>query len=242
VSDALVPAAITARQVPVVSELIRPTLRSTAWGQLITGGALTVLLVLAVCGRADLWIGEVVDRLRIAMVLLAVGAAGTFDDPTRPHLDSTPVRRAIRQSLRLVVAASVTSGSWAIALVLAEHHPMLGHHRPRGLPLAAVSVEAAGLVALTLAVAAVVGRPRGTPAVLAGAGTALTAPPVVAMWTPLRHAMFPSFQGETDPAWLAAHQRWLAVAVVAAVVVGWALRDPARRPAARRPRDTGAHR
>jgi hypothetical protein len=227
VSGALPAAGSDARR--VLTELVRPTVRSTAWAQLTAGGALTVLLVLATCGSADVWAYEVVDRIRIAMVLLAVGVAGTLDDPTRPHLDNAPVRLVVRQILRLVVALTVTAGWWALTLLSAEHHPLLGHHRPRGLPLAGLSIEGVGLVAVTLAVAAAVTRSHGTSGALAAAGTALGVPAVLMLWTPLRHALYPRYELGTDPAWWAAHQRWLAVAVAACVAVMWALRDPATR-------------
>lgn len=213
--------------------LLHPTLRSMLWGQLLAGAALGLALVLT-ARSPDLSLPGLVERLRLAAVLLAIGVAGTLDDPTRPQLDSTPVSLARRQALRIGVAGTVAAGAWGLTLLAAAATPAARRSGASvGLPVTAVTVVAVALVAVTLAVAAAVTRRRGGSGVLPAAGTAVVLPAALALWTPVRGAMWPSYV--TDPSdlgartvWLAAHQRWATVAVLAVAATAWSLRDPWR--------------
>jgi hypothetical protein len=217
--------------------LVRPTVRTLPWGPLSAAGLLAAGLA-ATAGLGEPSLDAAVERVRFAAVVLAVGMAGTLDDPTRPHLDATPVGLAVRQALRITVALAVTAGWWGLALAAAW--PV-----GAGFPVAASSVLLGALVLVGLAVAAVAVRTSGgsgavpaAMAVLTLAALAVVVPRLVTggstdlVMFP-RHPVEPS--AALDAAWRAAHQRWGAVALVAGLVLIWALSGPdARRVPGRR--------
>lgn len=214
---------------------VRPTLRSTPWGQLATGGALALTLVLLTTGNEQMSTSEVVDRLRLAAVLLAIGVAGALDDATRPDLDGVPVPLAHRQGLRIGVAVAATAGWHLLVVLAAAHHPAMlatGPH-DRHVPVVASTTVVVALVAVTLAVAAATTRGRGGSGLLPAAGTAVALPGVLTLWEPVRRATWPPYPDATGDtlaaeAWRAAHLRWAAVALLAVIALAWSLRDPYR--------------
>jgi hypothetical protein len=212
--------------------LVGPTVRTLPWGALSVGGLLAVgLAATAALGEPSMDVA--VERVRFAAVVLAVGLAGTLDDPTRPHLDTAPVRLAVRQALRITVALAVTAGWWGLALV-ASTRPV-----GAGFPVAASTVLLAALVLVGLAVSAMVVRTRGgtgaVPAamgVLTLAASAVVVPRLVTGGS-IDLVMFPRHPVEPSvalgAAWQAAHQRWGAIALVAGLLLLWALPGPDAR-------------
>lgn len=224
----------SARRAPrrgAVSRALAPaTCRSTAWRPLHLAGVVAVALAATVHRVPEPAFAELVGALRFAAVASAVGTAGALDDPTRPHLDGTPVSLAARQSLRLVVAAAATLCWWAAALVTVAAHPAAraAAREGRALPIVALTVELLALLLLAWAVAAVVVRRRGGSGAVAGAG-AVVATPVLLLLTPQRWGLLAGDPGAAGAVWVAAHLRWLGGALLAATVLAFALRDPARR-------------
>ncbi len=212
--------------------LTRATLRCMPWGQMFAGGALGLVLVVLSPGGGDLSMSMLVDRIRLASLLLALGVSGALDDATRPYLDGVPVPLHLRHGLRICVAGAVTAAWWVLILVTAGFRS--GAEASAGdagtaLPLVAVTVVAVALVTATLAVAAAASRRRPGAGLVAGASTTLVGTTILALWAPLRAAMWPGYPlatGTADVAWVAAQQRWALVAVVAVIGLRWSIRDP----------------
>jgi len=107
-----------------------------------------------------------------------------------------------------------------------------GSSAHRSFPVAALTLEAAALLAVTLAAAAVATRRLGHGKGGTAAGPALLAfvmgMTAIGKYWPL----FP--QSPADPGWAPAHARWAAILAAAAIVLVAASLDPARRPMALR--------
>lgn len=216
-----------------LGDLVWSTVRVLPWGQLLGVGLLAVLLGAFVTADAYLPVGLAVDRVRLLMPLFAVAVAAVLDDPTRPHLDTVPVRLAVRQGLRLFLSLPIVA-VWWLALVVTARSRLTGSPADGAdLPVAALTVVLWALVALALATAALVTRWRGGHGGLPAAGVALVVPTVLAGFEPMRERWFPPhpstvFDRSLDELWWAAHQRWAVVAVAASAVLLWSLRDPVR--------------
>lgn len=225
------PARRAPRRVAVSRELLPATCRATAWRPLHLAGLVAVALAATVHRVPDPAFAELIGPLRFAAVASAVGAAGALDDPTRPHLDGTPVSLAARQSLRLLVVAAATLCWWVAALATVAAHPAARAAALEGsaLPIVALTIELVTLLLIAWAVAAVVVRRRGGSGAVAGAGAAV-ATPVLLLFAPERWGLLAGDPGAAGAdVWIAAHLRWLGVALLAATVLASALRDPAGR-------------
>ena len=224
---------VGSRQMPVVRELLGPTWRSSPRRQLHAAGVVALVVAGSTHRLPDPALAELLAPLRMAAVALAVGMAGTLDDPTRPHLDGAPTPLAVRQSLRAVLAGAARLIWWlAAAAVVAVHHPArAAASAGDSLPLFALTLEFAGLAAVGLAVAALTVRRRGGSGLVLGGGAVLVSAGGLLL-LPDGWRLFvglPSGAEAEYRAWIAAHWRWSALALTATTVAFWAFRDPARR-------------
>jgi hypothetical protein len=170
----------------------------------------------AVTGPQDLLIW-----LRATAVFGALSLAFLLDDPTEPTTEAVAVPLLYRRALRLALALPPVAVWWALALGFSARR------LPRvPIPVAAVTLEAAALTALALALAAGCARwvPEGTGGVAAAPALLMSA--VLAAVLPPPSEMFPLVDG---PAWTAAHVRWAIVGVAAVVVFIVASRGPGRQ-------------
>lgn len=157
--------------------------------------------------------------LRCVALLLAVASASALDDPTRPLLAAVPTPQWWRAALRMVVVVVPASLVWAAALL------WVAARTGGRVPGAALTLEAAGLMALVLAVAGGLARWRGTDDPGLVAGPVVLGLGVLLPRLPGRLAM----AGLPGPGWDAAHVRWSVLLVAAAVVLALSVRDPAQR-------------
>lgn len=189
-----------------------PTRRAMEWTPAVFAAVLALAVVahrtiLAVQRDHDLPL----PWMRLAMVVLAAGAAFTFDDPAECTLASAPVPRWQRRTIRLGLATAAWLSAWAVVLAVASA-------APGALAVAPLTLEALGWLSVALAVAAVSDSTATVPAMLVSY--------VGAHRLPHRLALITEHQG---PAWDAARDRWLALIAVAVVVVAASNCDPARR-------------
>jgi hypothetical protein len=210
------------RQLRLVPALLVPTFRAVGWAAPLAGFALSLgLLALAVRPGLELPAGRLVLWLRLAMTTGALGCAFLLDDPSEPTTEgvagSLLLRRALRVALLLPAAAV-----WWVAVVWRVRAVLPG----LPLPVAAFTLEAAALLAVTVALAAAGSRlapeRRGgvvaAPALLALASAGFLLPAQVTLYAEPGSA-----------AWDGAHRRWALLLGLALAAFAAASRDPAHR-------------
>lgn len=220
----------------VARQLVHPVARSINWLPLAGSSIAAAVLVhlqtrdgcLSAGGEQCVFPEARIQALRMAAVLIALGAAFVLDDRSEETTLHLPVGRLLRRSLRVGLAVPLVALAWAVSIALAR-----GSELPGGsLPLAALSLELAAVLALSLAAsAAAVGLvPEGLGGV--GAGPLLLGSLALTFFLPRSITMWAD--GPENPTWIPSHHRWwivLACAVAAFVVAG---RDPWRTLARRR--------
>jgi fluoroquinolone transport system permease protein len=218
----LTPARRLRRQLRLVPALLVPTARAVGWAAPLAGFALSLgLLALAVRPGLELPAGRLVLWLRIAMTAGALGCAFLLDDPSEPTTEGVAGSLLLRRTLRVVLLLPATAAWWAAALWRVQDvYPGLP------LPVAAHTLEAAALLAVTMALAAAGSRlapeRRGgvvaAPALLALTSAAFLLPAQVALYAEPGSAT-----------WDGAHRRWALLLGLALATFAAASRDPAHR-------------
>ena len=227
--------------------LAGPTARSMQWRPLLgAAGAAAALVFLTtrtrtVFGAPVPDVGERVLWLRMAAILLAMGAAFLLDDPSEDTTRHVPTTMLSRRLLRVAIAVPVLTATWA-ALLWAALHASIAK---QPFPIAAVTLEAAGLVALGLAAA--VGLRAFVPERLGGVAAAPALLVVVGVAYALQYLPGHLLLFPLDPAdgvaWRHAHDLWRLVGVGALLVLVVLSLDPGRRGVRRlRPAPAGRHR
>jgi hypothetical protein len=218
----LMPARRLRRQLRLVPALLVPTARAVGWLPALAGFAVSLgLLALAVRPGLPLAPADLPRWVRYAMIVAALGYAFLLDDPSEPTTEGVAGSLLLRRTLRVVLLLPATAAWWvAVVWRVRAVHPQLP------LPIAALTLEAAALLTVTLALAAAGSRlapeHRGgvvaAPALLALATAALLLPARLTLYAPPDSAE-----------WEPAHQRWTALLGLALVAFLVASRDPAHR-------------
>jgi hypothetical protein len=218
----LTPARRLRRQLRLVPALLVPTARTVGWAAPLAGFALSLgLLALAVRPGLELPAGRLVLWLRLAMTVGALGCAFLLDDPSEPTTEGVAGSLLLRRSLRVALLLPATAAWWVgVVWRVQAVHPGLP------LPVAALTLEAAALLAVTVALAAAGSRlapeRRGgvvaAPALLALTSAAFLLPAQVTLYAPPGSA-----------AWEGAHRRWALLLGLALAAFALASRDPAHR-------------
>jgi hypothetical protein len=192
------------RQLRLVPALLVPTARAVGWGAPLAGFTLSLgLLALAVRPGLALPAERLVLWLRIAMTVGALGCAFLLDDPSEPTTEGVAGSLLLRRSLRVALLLPATAAWWAATVWRVRAvHPGLP------LPVAALTLEAAALLAVTVALAAAGSRlapeRRGgvvaAPALLALASAAFLLPARVAAVRPAERRRLGRRPAALDPA------------------------------------------
>ena len=180
-------------------------------------GVVTVAVALALhCGGPPTG----VNSLRVVGLILVLSSGFALDDAAAPTLQASPYPLARRLLVRIGCAAAMVVPLWTIAMW------RLLPAAPTGADRVSLSVGLTVEFAAALAVvwaAAAWGRRRG----LAEPGIA-TAPVLLGLvFLVAVHPRAKLLVGPS-PHWLAAHLRWVAVLVCAAILLAVAMRDPAK--------------
>ena len=210
------------RQLRLVPPLLVPTARAVGWSAPLAGFASSLgLLALAVrpglelpAGRLDLW-------LRLAMTAGALGCAFVLDDPSEPTTEGVAGSLLLRRALRVALLLPATAVWWvAVVWRVRAVHPGLP------LPVAALTLEAAALLAVTLALAA-----AGSRLAPERRGGVVAAPALLALTSAafLLPAQLTLYAQPGSAAWDGAHRRWALLLGLAVVAFAAASRDPAHR-------------
>jgi fluoroquinolone transport system permease protein len=210
------------RQLRLVPALLVPTARAVGWAAPLAAFTLSLgLLALAVRPGLALPAGRLVLWLRITMTVGALGCAFLLDDPSEPTTEGVAGSLLLRRSLRVALLLPATAAWWiGVMWRVRAVHPGLP------LPIAALTLEVAALLAVTVALAAAGSRlapeRRGgvvaAPALLALASAAFLLPARVALY---------AMPGSA--AWDGAHRRWTLLLGLALAAFAAASRDPASR-------------
>lgn len=163
---------------------------------------------------------------RLAAVCGAAGVAFVLDDPAeRTTTAVVPVPLRLRRGLRVLPAIPLAAAWWAALLLVVRDRldPALW----AGLPVRDLSLEAAGLLAVTVALAA-----AGLTATAERSGSVFAIPALLLgllMAQTILPARLVLFAEPGSGAWTASHQRWamlLGIAVAGFLLAG---HDPAHR-------------
>lgn len=201
--------------------LLPYTVRSVRWAPVVGGAAagLALVLVMTLVPVTHDTAG-LTNVLRIAALFGAVGTGFLLDDPSESSTAATPGARPLRILLRPLVAIPAILLWWAAVLLLLRRDT--NAETWREIPLVGISLEAAALIAIAIAVAAfVVRRPPhnggGTTA-----GPAVVVLVAVAQFVPYRYRLFAT---PDDQHWTTIHQWWAAILITALLLLAWASRD-----------------
>ena len=192
--------------------LVRPVLRTIRWLPMPASGALGAFIVYA--GLHERGPGD--PHLPYVAIALCLSAAFLLDDPAAETSGGTPTPLLLRRGVQIVVGVPALLAIWGAILAYAgfdELHP-------------AMWIEFAGMLALTLALAAIGSRIVGAERAGTFAAPALLIVLVVSAFVPARWRPFP-----VDPissGWFDLYGRWTIALVASLVVFVIAGRDPAR--------------
>ncbi|KRV51165.1 hypothetical protein AQ490_02970 [Wenjunlia vitaminophila] len=199
-------------QTPAVArELCRPTWRALPWSVLAGVGTVALLSVALPELLADPTPGVRLSLLRMAALTCALGIAFLLDDPGQVTTATVPVPRLVRHALRVLLVLPLHAVLWSALLAVAW---IGAGESDRGqLPLGGVTVEAAAVSALAVALATVVARRDGTrPGTVAAPTLLLVTVPLAFLPAPLALVL-----PEGHPDWARVHALWAAICLAAAV-------------------------
>ena len=216
-------------RIEVAAELVRPTVRVIRWVPLLVACGLAFIQVFVqtrdVCPRSDPCLGQEarVLALRIAAILIALGAAFVLDDPTEETTGHFPAPRWLRRAVRVGLVAPVVALTWALLIPLALRSSVATDPFPTG----ALTLELSTLVIAALALSAASARfvPEGMGGV--AAGPILLGLVAAAHYLPQRLAVF--LLDPQAPRWNAAHDVWKELLLIAIAALAFVSRDPWRR-------------
>jgi len=171
------------------------------------------------------WRDESVDRgsgslwlLRAVALALAAAVPFALDDLSRRTVAAAPTPLAARTLAALGLAVVPAAAVWVSACA------WVAAHGPRPVPVASLTLEAAGVTAAAVAAGLALVRWRAV-----DEPGALTAPVVVALGLVLpRLPDWAALVTEPGPGWTTAHLRWAALLVLAVAAGGVAVLDPGR--------------
>jgi hypothetical protein len=220
--------------------LVRPTARTIRWAALLGGAAGAQLILWTAKGELSKG-GEIhLLPIRIAAVVLCLGAAFILDDDAGATVEPAVASLIVRRGVRLALTVPLVWAAWGAALRTAASLAASGARTapaaPRSVPVFGLTVEAAALLAVTLAAGAVATRALGH-----GRGGIAAGPTLLAfvLITQGFGRYWPLFLGGSeDPGWAAAHVRWALILAAATLVLAVCSLDPARRSNVHRMRRT----
>jgi fluoroquinolone transport system permease protein len=216
------PAGRLRRQLRLVPPLLAPIARAVGWAPALPAFALSLgLLALAVRPGLEIAPADLLRWVRLTMIVAALGYAFLLDDPSEPTTEGVAGSLILRRTLRVALLLPATAAWWVAVLWRVQAvHPQLP------LPIAALTLEAAALLAVTMALAAAGSRlapERRGGGVAAPALLALTS---AAFLLPARVALYAQ---PGSAAWDGAHRRWALLLGLALAAFAAASRDPAHR-------------
>ena len=189
------------------------TVRGVDWRTVLGGSAIGAAILAGCVAVAD--DGPPLPQVRLALISLAAAAAFVLDEPAAAAVDAVPNTRRRRTVIR-TTAVAVPLAVWVLGVLALELRNVV-------TPAGALLVEGAGVLAVAVAFAAVlrlIGRVEPGEMVASVLGAGMLG---VIIFNPPPHSVpiFPIHDG-----WAASTTLWAGMAVVAAILVFTASRDP----------------
>ncbi|WP_223291248.1 ABC transporter [Streptomyces avicenniae] len=198
------------------SALVRAEARGVPWRLPAAAWGAGLVLAVAVALLPEVGAEQRLGLLRVVALCGAVGVAFALDDPARHTTRVAPVGRPLRQGLRLALLLPSAAVWWAVVVAV-------GRGVDPGPPALALTVEAAALAALAVALAAGGIRFSGTTGPGAAVAGALLALFTVAMVLPEGRTPFVPLG---DARWTSVHLGWCVALAVGAVAWPLLAREP----------------
>lgn len=185
--------------------------------------AITAATGLAITGRVRGWTndpGEATQLARYLGAALAAGVAGALDTTGSDIADATPRPRWRRHTTSLVPAVVPLALAAIVLLAWCLPHTRLG-------VVAGLALEAAVMTVAAVTGAAMSrerpGQPSAPPAT-----TAVAAPMILLLLTPMAPARLALVVDPESPGWSSAHLRWALLGVLLLTVLRGLWADPGR--------------
>ncbi len=209
----------TTAKLRIVLELLRPTARLIPW-RILASSMLVAVVLASFLTRHVQSVAQSVGALRAAAASIAMGASFLLDDPAERSIDHVPVSRLVRRTIRMALAAPALALGWFLVIQVAPSS------QGAAVPVAALTLEFAGIVALALVAATALAphTPEGLGGVAAGPATLVLLGAAFAL-----SRRIPVFVAEPgDPRWTTSHHAWVVALIALMLVAGWLSRDPRR--------------
>ena len=210
-----------------VIDLVRPTARAMSWHPPLWAAVLALAYVAYEAPGA--YIGYRLLVLRVAALLICMGAAFVLDDPTEETLGHVPTPLVLRRGLRIALLLPLLAVAWFGLVQLA------GDVAPKDggpLPVGDLTVEVTTLLVVALCAACIGARLASDRLGGIAAAPILLGLVAVAMLLPGDQKMILGSPG--DFRWEDAHQWWRGALIGSVVLFMWLNRSPgAYRPRSR---------
>lgn len=205
---------ITARQTLAI---LKPTCRAISWLPLGIGTLLALTYVVLEAPGAH--IDYKIQVMRLAALLMCVGAAFVLDDGSEETIAHAPFPLIARRAVRLAVVVPVVALSWWLATFLTGEATMKAGGP---LPSGDLALEAAALLVIAVAFSSMGARFLSDRLGGIVAGPAVLSLLGISFLVPLPHRLLIS--SPWDPNWPHSHDLWqwvLSGATVAFVMANW---------------------
>ncbi len=213
--------------------LVAQKARLVRWKPILGGAVVGFFILYQSSGAWATGSMPAIIPLRLAALVLCLGAVFLLDDPAAVTVASVPSPLRYRRSLRLLLAAPLIATAWASQGAYVFVHATSRLHRDTDglLPIVDLTLEMVAMMMAGLAIAALATR-----WVSEGLGGVAAGPTLVvllgaALFLPHRWTLFPGTV--EDPQWAAAHVRWAIIVVLATLLLAYSSRDPAARRSVR---------
>ena len=199
-------------------QLVRPTAKAMPWRPVIWAAVLAIVYVWKEAPGA--YIDYRVLVLRVAALLVCMGAAFILDDATEDTISHLPSPLLLRRALRVALLLPLVAATWFLLVYLA------GDVAPRDggpMPVGDITLEAATLLATALAAACIGARVTSDRLGGVAAAPILLAVIAVALFLPGNYKLIISVG---DPRWADVHDTWRIALTVTVVVFVYVNRSP----------------
>jgi hypothetical protein len=199
-------------------QLVRPTAKAMPWRPVIWAAVLAIVYVWKEAPGA--YIDYRVLVLRVAALLVCMGAAFVLDDATEDTISHLPSPLLLRRALRVALLLPLVAATWFLLVYLA------GDVAPRDggpMPVGDITLEAATLLATALAAACIGARVTSDRLGGVAAAPILLAVIAAALFLPGNYKLIVSVG---DPRWANVHDTWRMALTVAVVVFVYVNRSP----------------